>query len=116
MKTVDYATIVTPDEMQDARQWLADMLESLKAEDSPHAATIVIGKAPDRSWGLHFSHSCFTACIHCLRSGAFPARFSNGRTGTPSVPIVIVARNRAPIPPAVPLLNVGRASMPARSA
>ena len=24
MKTVDYATIVTPDEMQDARQWLAD--------------------------------------------------------------------------------------------
>ncbi len=48
MKTVDYATIVTPDEMQDARQWLADRLESLTAEGSPHAATIV---CKSQGWG-----------------------------------------------------------------
>jgi len=47
MKTVDYATIVTPDEMQDARQWLADRLESLTAE-SPHAAAIV---CKSQGWG-----------------------------------------------------------------
>ena len=54
MKTVDYATIVTPDEMQDARQWLADMLESLKAEDSPHAATIVC--KPPQVHGFSFTY------------------------------------------------------------
>jgi alpha-galactosidase len=48
MTTIDYATIVTPDEMQDARQWLADRLESLTAESSPHAATIV---CKSQGWG-----------------------------------------------------------------
>ena len=31
---IDYASIVTPDEMQDARQWLADMLEALTAVEA----------------------------------------------------------------------------------
>jgi len=32
MKTLDYATIVTPDEMQDARQWLVDRPKSSPKE------------------------------------------------------------------------------------
>ncbi|MFZ4397285.1 MAG: NPCBM/NEW2 domain-containing protein [Kiritimatiellia bacterium] len=48
MKTFDYSNIVTPDEMQDGRQWLAEQLESLTAQGASHAATIV---CKSQGWG-----------------------------------------------------------------